>query len=100
MGVSFKIYNDLFDLFDKDYINKRIDNLFKSNRYYSSEGDIHKITNKYRPENSTLKVYKSHILLKSDVINPTLLVNYLMTDNLFVCDFKNKDYFWLNEFVR
>lgn len=100
MGVSFKIYNDLFDLFDKDYINKRIDNLFKSNRYYSSEADIHKITNKYRPENSTLKVYKSHILLKSDVINPTLLVNYLMTDNLFVCDFKNKDYFWLNEFVR
>ena len=100
MGVSFKIYNDLFDLFDKDYLNKRIDNLFKSNRYYSSEGDIHKITNKYRPENSTLKVYKSHILLKSDVINPTLLVNFLMTDNLFVCDFKNKDYFWLNEFVR
>lgn len=100
MGVSFKIYNDLFDLFDKEYINKRINSLFKNNRYYSNNDDIHRVYNKYRPETSVLKVYRSHLLLKSDVINPTLLVNYLMSDNLFVCDFKNKDYFWLNEFVR
>ena len=70
LGVSFKIYNDLFDLFDKEYINKRINNLFKNNRYYSRDGDIHYIYNKYRPENSTLRVYKSHIILKSDIINP------------------------------
>jgi len=100
MGVSFQIYNDLFDVFDKNYINRRINSLFKSNRFYSWDENIHTIYNKYRPENTVLKVYKSHILLKSDAIKPTLLVNYLMTDNLFVCDFKNKDYFWLNEFVR
>jgi len=100
MGVSFKIYNDLFDVFNKEYINNRIENLFKNNRFYSNNGDIHYIYNKYRPENSTLRVYKSHIILKSNVIKPTLLVNYLMSDNLFVCDFKNKDYFWLNEFVK
>lgn len=100
LGVSFHVYNDLFDLFDKEYLNKRINSLFKSNRYYSYEQDKHTIYNKYRPETSILKIYKSHILLKSDVINPTLLVNYLMSDNLFVCDFKNKDFFWLNEFVR
>ena len=87
-------------LFDKDYINKKINNLFKQNRYYSCDGDCHAIYNKYRPETTTLRVYKSHIILKSDVINPTLLVNYLNSDNLFACDFKNKDYFWINEFVR
>lgn len=100
MGVSFKIYNDLFDNFEPTYLNKRINNLFKNNRFYSYDGEIHKIYNKYRPENTYLKVYRSHLLLKSDTINPTLLINYLMNDNLFVCDFKNKDYFWLNEFVR
>jgi len=100
MDVSFKIYNDLFDSFNKDYVNKRLNSLFKNNRYYTYENDKHTIYNKYRPETSILKVYKSHIILKSDVIKPTLLVNYLMSDNLFVCDFKNKDYFWLNEFVR
>lgn len=100
MGVSFKVYDNIFDSFDKDYINKRLNNLFKNNRYYWYESDKHIIENKYKPENTYLKVYKSHILLKSNCINPTLLVNYLMSDNLFVCDFKNKDYFWLNEFVR
>lgn len=99
LGVSFKIYNDIFDTFNKDYLNKRINNIFKNNRYYESDGDIHKITNKYRPENSTLRVYKSHLILKSDTHKPALLLNYLMSDNLFVCDFQNKDYFWLSEYA-
>ncbi len=99
-NVSFKIFGDIFDTFNLDYLNKRISNLFKNNRYYSYVDGIHIINNKYKPEMSKLKVYKSHLLLKSDVIDPALLVNYLMSDNLFVCDFKNKDYFWLNEFVH
>ena len=98
--VSFKIFNDLFDQFDASYLNNHLQTLFKNNRFYQYDDSIHSISNKYIPENSKLKVYKSHLLLKSDVIKPTLLVNYLMSDNLFVCDFKNKDYFWLNEFVR
>ena len=100
MNAYEKIYHDLFDYFDPNYLNKRINNLFKNNKYYRYENDRHIIDNKYLPEESILKVYKSHILLKSNVINPTLLINYLMSDNLFVCDFKNRDYFWLNEFVR
>jgi len=74
--------------------------LFNDNRFYIYENGKHMISNKYRPETTILKVYRSHIILKSDSIKPTLLINYLMSDNLFVCDFKNKDYFWLNEFVR
>ena len=99
-NISFKIFNDIFDTFDPFYVNKRINNLFKDNRHYSYQNNIHEINNKYKPEKSLLRVYKSHLLLKSDTLNPTLLFNYLMSDNLFVCDFKNKDYFWLNEFVR
>ncbi len=96
-GVSFYLYKNIFDIFDKNYLNTKINNLFASYKYYSRDGDVHYVYNKYRPENTTLKVFKSHMLLKSDYIKPTLLVNYLKSDNLFVCDFKNKDYFWLNE---
>lgn len=99
-SVSFYIYDNLFDLFDPNYMNNRINNLFKNYKYYSYEENIHKINNKYKPEETILKVYKSHMIMKSNAIKPTLLINYLMSDNLFVCDFKNKDYFWLNEFVR
>lgn len=100
LGVSFSIYNELLDNFDKDYLNERIINLFKNYRYYSNENDVHYIYNKYRPENTSLRVYKSHLLLKSNVVKPTLLINYLNNDDFFVCDFKNKDYFWLNDYVK
>lgn len=98
--VSFQVYDSIFDTFNKEYVNKRLNNLFQKNRFYLYEDDKHIIDNKYKPENTYLRVYKSHIMLKSNCLTPTLLVNYLMSDNLFVCDFKNKDYFWLNEFVR
>ena len=99
-NVSMSIYQNIFSCFDKEYVDKRIMNLFKHNRYYHYEDGRHMIINKYRPENTYLKVFRSHIILKTDAVDPTLLVNYLMSDNLFVCDFKNKDYFWLNEFVH
>ncbi len=99
-SMSMQVFQDIFTILDKEYLDKRINNLFKSNRYYHYQDGNHYIVNKYKPENTLLKVYKTHIILKTDCLNPTLLVNYLMSDNLFVCDFKNKDYFWLNEFVR
>lgn len=99
LGLSFKLYDQIFESFDRDYIDGLIYRQFKNNNYYKRENNRHVICNKYRPENSYLYVYRSHLLLKSDAIRPTLLTNYTMSDNLFVCDFKNKDYFWLNEFV-
>ena len=31
---------------------------------------------------------------------PTIFISLKEMKNLFVCDFKNKDYFWLNELVH
>ena len=101
-SVSFDLFENIFSKMDKEYINRRIYNLFSNYKYYSYDKytDTHIINNKYRPEYTKLKVYNGYIVLKSNTIHPTLLVNYLMSDNLFVCDFKNKDYFWLDELVR
>ena len=66
IGVSFYLYNKLFDKFDKEYINNKINNVFENYKYYSNDGDVHYIYNKYRPENTTLRTYKSHLLIKSD----------------------------------
>lgn len=101
-SVSFNIYKDIFSKLDKEYIDNKINNLFKNNKHYvyNNEKDIHEIHNKYTKEDTLLKVYKSHIIIKTNMIKPNLLFNYLDSDDLFVCDFKNKDYFWLNELVR
>ena len=100
--ISFNLYKDLFNRLDKEYIDNKINKLFNGNRHYSYNAvkDIHEIHNKYLKEDTILKVYKSHIIIKSNMIKPNMLFNYLGSDDLFVCDFKNKDYFWLNEFVR
>jgi len=100
INVSYKLFSDLFTKLDKEYIDNYLYKLFSNNRYYTYKDGIHIYNNKYLKENSRLKVFNSHIVLKSNYIKPSLLINYLHTDNLFVVDFKYKDYFWLNELVR
>lgn len=99
LGLSFRLYDSIFESFDKEYMNNTISKIYKDNNYYVKDTNRHMVLNKYKPENSYLYIYRSHLLLKTDAIKPTLLTNYTHSDNLFVCDFKNKDYFWLNEFV-
>lgn len=100
-NLSFNMYSNLFNKIDKGYVDNKIYNLYRNNKHYKYdyEKDIHEIHNKYLKEDTILKVYKSHIYIKSNVIKPNMLFNYFNSDDLFVCDFKNKDYFWLNEFV-
>ena len=100
LGLSYKLYDQIFDSFDKDYMNVVINRIYQKNNYYYQENNRHVISNKYKPENSYLYIHRSHLLLKSNVIKPTLLTNYTNSDNLFVCDFKNKDYFWLSEVIN
>ena len=44
-------------------------------------------------------VKNSHILLKTNIINKNIR-KFLPLNELFACDFENKDYFWLEELVR
>ena len=79
------------------------------NTYYVYPKKVYELLQEYAStsDNLNMAMYsylkdiagKLNIVLKSNVIKPTFLVNYLMSDNLFVCDFKNKDYFWLSELI-
>ena len=42
-----------------------------------------------------LIVNKAFLLLSSNILKPSFLSDLKEYKNLFVCDFKNKDYFWL-----
>ena len=44
-------------------------------------------------------VKNSFILLKTNIINKNIR-RFLPLNELFACDFENKDYFWLEELVR
>ena len=64
---------------------------------YIKKGNNHIINNLYKDEISALKVKNSYILINSNK-NYTEFFNVLLIENpnYFVCDFINKDYFFLS----
>ena len=74
LNVAYNVYEQIVLPFKKDKINV----------------DIF-----YNDEQTKLIVNSSHMILKTTVMAPSffnILRNY---SNIFVCDFENKDYFWL-----
>lgn len=99
VNVAYDLFMQLVNPFDKSKINNKIFNESKDNDFYSKFHNVHRIQNKYVPEDSMLVVNRAFLLLESNILKPTFLDELKEYKNLFVCDFTNKDYFWLNELV-
>ena len=101
--ASISLGKDLLDQIivpiDKMKYNKLIYDKNKDNDFYMKMGDTHRIVNKYRKEDTTIVVKRSHIVLKTNIINKDIR-KFLPLQDLFASDFQNKDYFWLEELVR
>ena len=99
IDVAYDLFMQIVKPFDKSKINNKIFNECKDNDFYSKFHNVHRIQNKYIPEDSMLVINKAFLLLESNILKPAFLNTLKEYNNLFVCDFKNKDYFWLNELV-
>lgn len=94
-SVGLKLFEQLAIPFDNNKLNTRLYNTYKENDHYTKYRNIHKINNRYKPEESKLVVNNVYLLLKSNIVKPLFLKELNKHSNLFVCDFENKDYFWL-----
>lgn len=99
IGFGKEILDQIIVPIDKLKYNRLIYDKNKENDFYMKSGDIHKVVNKYRKEDTTITVRNSHILLRTNIINRDIR-KFLPISELFACDFENKDYFWLEELVR
>ena len=93
MLASYKYYQKFAVEFNKMAINEYIYNLNKTSDNYYRDNNVHIINNdKY----NKLTVTSTCLMLHTNDIYSVFL-NDLNSklDNIFVCDFKNKDYFWL-----
>ena len=90
---------DLFYQLAERLDNKEMDiKLFKKyqdNYFYTKFKNIHQVNNIYKKEESKLIVNKHFLQLKSTIIRPVFLQDLAEYKNIFLCDFENKDYFWL-----
>ncbi len=82
-----KLNNDIYIKLHKDLIYSKIDN-------------EHIINDLYHDEVSILKIKKSRIMLESNKSYSSFfkILNEL-NDNYFVCDFKEKDFFFINNIM-
>lgn len=94
MLVSYKYYQKFAIPFNKISLNDYIYNLNKKNINYSRDNNIHTI---YNEKYNKLLINNSCMILKTNDIYSVFLndINVYL-DNIFICDFKNNDYFWLD----
>ena len=93
MLISYKYYKKFALEFNKLAINEYVYSLNKKNKDYYRDNNIHILNN---DNYNKLEVNSACLILKTNDIYSVFLNDlseYL--DNIFICDFKNKDYFWL-----
>ena len=113
-NILYKMFNDIYNSKSEDLINnfrlfeqitipfnKKIFNNYillrhGNDLYYSRKDSIHTISSAY--EISRLSVNQTHLKIKTNKNVNSFIKDIMATkERVFVIDFKNKDYFWLNE---
>lgn len=95
LSVAYNIYEQMILPFNKNRVNIDIFKEYRDNDFYTKYDNTHMINNFYNDEQTKLIVNSSFMLLRTSILKPTFF-NILSNDkNIFVCDFENKDYFWL-----
>jgi len=72
---------------------------YKDNYFYTKYRNVHQLHDVYRHEKTKLIVCKTYLALESSVPRPTFMKDLEKENNLFFCDFENKDYFWLEKIM-
>jgi len=99
--LSYKLYSQIAIPFNKIKVNEYILNSYDNSYFYYKSSNIHIIENLSLNERSKLVVGNANLKLKSNINYSTFLsIINSYSDNLFVCDFVNKDYFWLSNITK
>ena len=94
---GYNLFNRLTNEIPKHKLDQSIYIKLHQEIPYSKKGHIHYINNLYKDEISRLEIKRSYMKLELEQKSSSffnILENY--SDNLFFCDFKKQDYFFLN----
>ena len=95
---GYNLFEQISNFFDKDEVNEFIKERYIDRMMYSNTMDEHVINNLFLNEISILKVKKSNLILETNTLDSTFFIDLKdFKGELFVCDFKNQDYFFLRK---
>ena len=93
--ISYRLCEQMAVAFNKTEINSKIYRRYAFDSNYLKTLNKHVLDNKV--EKTKLTVYNTYIKIKTNK-NITEFFKVLSNEeNIFVCDFNNKDYFWLSK---
>ena len=96
--LGYRLLEQVTSPFGMRKTNKFLYNMHRTELSYSVIDNRHYVNNLYSEEITLLKVFNSHIRIKSNT-NYSSFFNSIReyNKNVFVCDFENKDYFWIDK---
>ena len=93
---NFRLFEKITIPFNKNILDNYILIKHDSDLYYNKKESVHTINSAY--ELSRLTVNTTHLKIKTNKNINSFIKDIIDTkENVFVVDFKNKDYFWINE---
>ena len=93
--ISYRLFEQMAIPYNKADVNSSIYRKFCFDENYKKTLNKHVLDNKV--EKTKLTVYNTYIKIKTNK-NITEFFKVLSNEeNIFVCDFNNKDYFWLSK---
>ncbi len=95
LKTAYNFFEQIRDTFNKDILDKNLYQYYKNKYNYSKINYTHMIYDYFTQEKTKLIINNTYLYIKSTKQIPTFLKVLSKKDNIFVCDFKNKDYFWL-----
>ena len=96
VSVAYNIFEQIVMPLNKKKINLEIFRTYKESDHYTKFNNVHMINNFYNDEQTKLVVNNSFMKLTSTMARPSFFIEMKKVNNIFVCDFDNKDYFWLD----
>ena len=93
---GYNLFSQISLFLDKSKVNEIIKDKYKDKIMYSNNGNEHIINNLFLNEISILTIKNSNIKIESNINKPSFLDDLRdLNFNLFVCDFKNQDFFFI-----
>ncbi len=94
---GYNFFNQIRDTFNKELLDNNIYEYYKNKYTYTKVNNIHMINDYYTDEKSKLIINTTYLVIKTSLEYSSFLKAITRKSNIFVCDFDNIDYFWLEQ---
>lgn len=95
VNEAYNLFSSICLPFDKNKLNIKIFSQYQNNESYIKFNNVHILNDYFSKESSKLTVNKSHLILSTSILNPSYFSILKSLNKVFVCDFQNVDYFYL-----